>query len=80
MDPDSVMPMNATTEHERQALVLAEIIEFKWLLAGEGLHVHVERLQDDAEYARACLARASASRQQTLRAAAERLRQRLGLD
>jgi hypothetical protein len=80
MDPEGPKPMNATTEHDRHALALAEIIEFKWLLAGEGVRVHVERLQADPDYAHACLARAEASPRETVRRAAGRLRQRLGLD
>ncbi len=74
------MSMNAPTTHEPQALALAEIIEFKWLLAGEGVRVHVERLQNDTGYARACLARADASSRETVRRLAQRLRQRLGLE
>ena len=46
-------------EPDSQALV--EIIELKWLLAGEGFHVHVERLQTDRDYARQALHRAQAS-------------------
>lgn len=73
-------PMNAATDHEPDALELASIIEFKWLLAGEGVHVHVERLQNDPEYARGCLARAEASPREAVRRAARRLRERLGVD
>lgn len=59
------------------ALPLVEIIEFKWLLAGEGIHIHVERLQKDAAYALRALDQASASASPTLRAMALRLRGRL---
>ncbi len=52
---------------------LIEWIDFKWLMAGEGHRVSVERLQDDASYASSCLAVASASRSATLRWAAARL-------
>ncbi len=56
---------------------LVAIIELKWLLAGEGVHLHVERLMSDPEYARRALERAQASESPALRAAAERLRGRL---
>jgi hypothetical protein len=53
---------------------LVEIIELKWLLRGHGIHVHVERLQSDPEYARETLDAAVAMPNAALRAAAERLR------
>ena len=56
---------------------LVEIIELKWLLAGEGIHIHVERLQTDAAYACRALNEAAASTSPTLRATALRLRNRL---
>lgn len=56
---------------------LVEIIELKWLLAGEGIHIHVERLQKDAAYALRALDQAAASASPTLRATALRLRGRL---
>ena len=41
----------------KQALKLVDIIDFKWLMIGEGHHVHVERLQRDPAYAsNACVA------------------------
>lgn len=52
---------------------LVEIIELKWLLRGHGVHVHVERLQSDPEYARATLEAAAAMPNEALRRAAERL-------
>lgn len=71
--------MNATTDSETRALALADIIDFKWLLAADGLHVHVERLQNDPDYARQCLDKADASSRDVVRAAAVRLRRLLGL-
>ena len=59
--------------------MLVEIVDLKWLLAGEGLHLHVERLQQDSEYARRMLDAAAASRNAALRAVAERVRRQLGL-
>jgi hypothetical protein len=56
---------------------LVEIIELKWLLAGEGVYIHVERLMSDASYARQALARAATSNSPTLRAVAARLEGRL---
>jgi hypothetical protein len=58
-------------------MALVEIVELKWLLAGEGLHLHVERLQSDPEYARRILDVALNSKNQVLRAAAARVRERL---
>ena len=61
-------------------MALVEIVELKWLLAGEGLHLHVERLQSDPEYARRILDIAAASNNQALRAAAARVREGLTRD
>lgn len=68
--------MNALPPAERQAVELVDIIEFKWLMAGAGLRVHVERLQVDPEYARQCLAQAAASPEAALRESAEKLLRR----
>lgn len=59
---------------------LVEIVDLKWLLAGEGLFLHVERLQKDPEYARRILDAAQASSNEALRAAAARVRRDLALD
>jgi hypothetical protein len=69
-------PLDAT---DMDAVRLMEIIELKWLLAGQGIHLHVERLQNDAAYARETLERAAASPSPALRETAVRLRDRLGL-
>lgn len=61
-------------------MALVEIVELKWLLAGEGVHVHVERLQTDPEYARRILDMAASSRNPALRAAADRVRHGLARD
>jgi hypothetical protein len=61
-------------------MALVEIVELKWLLAGEGLHLHVERLQSDPEYARRILDAAAASKNISLRAAAARVREGLERD
>lgn len=71
--------MNTIAAVDSESRALVEIIELKWLLAGEGLHLHVERLQSDPEYARQVLARAAASPNAALRETAARLRKRLGV-
>jgi hypothetical protein len=58
-------------------LPLVEVIELKWLLAGQGVHVHVERLQREPGYADATLAAAESSAEPALRAVAARLRRQL---
>ena len=58
-------------------LPLADVIELKWLFAGEGIHLHVERLQSDLSYACRALDQAAASASPVVRAAALRLRSRL---
>ena len=67
--------MNAMTSQERQSLDLEDIIDLKWLMAREGHHVHVERLQRDPAYASTCLALAATSPNEATQAAARRLRQ-----
>ena len=71
--------MNAVTATEHRALSLVEIIDFKWLMAGDGHHVHVERLQTDPVYAADCLALAAGSRIVALRQTATRLAATLGV-
>ncbi len=61
------------------ALLLVEIVELKWLLAGHGIRLHVERLQSDREYAGRVLAQALTTPNAALRAAAARLHRGLGL-
>jgi hypothetical protein len=65
--------MNCTVD----PLPLVDIIELKWLLAGVGIHIHVERLMKDPAYAVAALAEADTSDSPAARAAASRLRERL---
>ena len=69
--------MLAATVPEPHALNLLEIIDFKWLMAGDGCRVHVERLQSDRDYACACLTRGAASPIPALRVCAARLAARL---
>jgi hypothetical protein len=72
--------MNALSHRETDALALIEIIDLKWLLAGEGVHLHVERLQRDPAYARTILDTAAGSRNAALPAVAAKVRRLLGLD
>ena len=71
--------MNNVTSPEPCAAPLVEIIDFKWLMAGDGHRVHVEHLQTDRDYACACLALASGSRVKALRDSADRLARALGV-
>jgi hypothetical protein len=71
--------VNATLNPERQVLDLVDIIDLKWLLSGEGHHVHVERLQADPAYAGCCVQLAAQSRQRAVRDAALRIADRLGI-
>lgn len=74
------LTMNASAVSEQTALNLVDIVELKWLLAGEGLHVHVERLQSDPGYARQCVEAADRSPNAAVRQVADRLRRHLGLE
>ena len=69
--------MNASSLTEESVLRLVEIVELKWLLAGEGLHIHVERLQSDPSYARDCLCAAERADNATVRQVAQKLRARI---
>ncbi len=57
---------------------LLDLVDFKWLMVGEGHLVDLDRLCNDDCYARGCLALARHSRSSTLRASAARLTQFLG--
>jgi hypothetical protein len=70
-------PLPLDPDATAELLPLVKIIELKWLLAGEGVFVHVERLQRDQDYARQTLDQAATSASPALRAAALQLRSRL---
>jgi hypothetical protein len=70
-------PMNTYKSTERQALDLLDVVDFKWLMAGGGRHVHVERMQHDAAYADDCLGQAAMSSNEALQRVAARLRAQL---
>jgi hypothetical protein len=61
----------------QESTLLHDIVGLKWLMAGEGVHVHVERLQSEPAYARECLSRAARSSNPTARDTAARLSARL---
>lgn len=65
--------MNCTAD----PLPLVDIIQLKWLLAGVGIHIHVERLLNDAGYALHALNEAEHCGSPAASAAAARLRRRL---
>jgi hypothetical protein len=69
--------MNSASFREEQAVSLVDIVDFKWLMAHEGHHVHVERIQTDRAYAHDCLSMASTSSVQALRDVARRLARKL---
>lgn len=71
--------MKVSTATEPGPVALVEIIELKWLMAGEGLRLHVERLQADPAYAHETLALAEASAHTSLRRLAGRMRTKLQL-
>lgn len=56
---------------------LVQLVDFKWLMSGEGYRVDVQRLQQDLAYAHDRLALAAASRCQTLREVGQRIGQTL---
>ncbi len=66
-----------TTQVEPAAALLIEIIQLKWLLAGQGIHLHVERMQSDHEYACRVLTAAEASAHAGVRDLAARVRSAL---
>ena len=71
--------MNIVSVTEHSPLHLVEIIDFKWLMAGDGHRVHVERLQADPDDAGRCPAMGAASQTPALRDATQRLAAALNL-
>jgi hypothetical protein len=68
-----------TDETTAPACELLDVIDLKWLLAGDGHRVHVERLLTEADYARSCLVWANASPKPATRAAAQRIARNMGV-
>jgi len=54
------------TETPRRDDSFLNLVDFKWLMAGQGWWVNLTRLQRDKEYMRECLARAMQSRSDLL--------------
>jgi hypothetical protein len=77
LNTQASLPLCDSLDGNNCPLPLVQIIELKWLLAGHGIDIHVERLQTDPAYARAKLTEASQVEHPALRAAAQRLLQRL---
>lgn len=71
--------MPTTSAAVPDTLCLVDVIDFKWLMVGDGHRVHVERLQTDRVYASQCLALGAASRTPALRDATQRLATALNL-
>ena len=65
------------TIHDTATVPLLALVDFKWLMAGEGHRVSTDRLCQDRVYAKACLALASGSASPTLRHSASQLALRL---
>ena len=72
--------MKALSQVENKSLQLVDIIDFKWLMAHDGVRIHVEKLQSDRVYALDVLTTAARSPHEALRLAAKRLQRQLGLD
>jgi hypothetical protein len=75
----AVAPAEADATSPASAGCLVEIIELKWLMAGHGVRIHVEQLQQDAEYARRTLDHAASLPNPALRETASRVRSCMGL-
>ncbi len=58
---------------DRPGLTLIDIVDLKWLLAREGRHIHVERLQREPAYAQQCLGWAAISTSLPVREAGARV-------
>jgi hypothetical protein len=71
--------MNTSAASGPGSSTLVEIIQFKWLMAHEGRHVHVERMQNDPAYAAETLDWAEASSNPNLPDVARALRAALKL-
>ena len=68
--------MNAKP-HPEHGLAVVEIVQLKWLMSHTGQHVHVERMQNDPDYAGMTLALAEESADPALRHAAASVRSAL---
>ena len=75
MNPSATLLYNAHPAASAQgsAPELLDLVDFKWLMAGEGHRIDLDRLRGDSPYLSSCLALAAGSRSATLRQAAQRL-------
>ena len=75
MNPSATPLYNAHPAASAQAgpPELLDLVDFKWLMAGAGHRIDLDRLRGDSPYIRGCLALAASSRSATLRQAAQRL-------
>ena len=75
MNPSATPLYNAHPAASAQAAApeLLDLVDFKWLMAGEGHRIDLDRLRGDSPYIRGCLALAAGSRSATVRLAAQRL-------
>lgn len=71
--------MNAVATQEPLCAELVDIIDFKWLMAGMGHDVHVERMLGNPAYARQCLLRGTGVSLPMLRETAQRLAVSMGI-
>jgi hypothetical protein len=63
---------------DRRSTALVDVVDLKWQLAHDGVHIHVERLFSDPAYAARVLDAAATSTNPRLREAAARVRSSLG--
>ena len=75
MNPSATPLYNAHPAASAQGAApeLLDLVDFKWLMAGEGHRIDLDRLRGDSPYIRGCLALAAGSGSATLRQAAQRL-------
>lgn len=66
--------MNAVFRPPGTDLSLVDVVQLKWLLSAEGVHLHVERMLAEPPYAHEMLDRAEASTHPMVRALARQLR------
>ncbi|MEK8027416.1 MAG: hypothetical protein RLY78_869 [Pseudomonadota bacterium] len=75
----NVLSSSSSQSSPSQTCELLDIVDFKWLMAGAGHSIHVERLQRDTAYAQACLQLGCEQPVLALRQAAQRVASRMGL-
>lgn len=66
-------PLTPAADGDDSGASVLPLVDFKWLMAGEGHRIDVSRLQRDRAYARGCIALANASTCSALREAGLRM-------